>query len=114
RVQPQGSFPRMGPSTWANDVRLETAGDRYEPLGSDGMWTTRGPRTPARGGPRRSASRTLPGKEPPAGCPRQASPARAIALLGGALAGSGPGTSPCIGGGALGPHTVGTQPPACL
>jgi hypothetical protein len=49
-------------------------------------------------GQRRSASRTLPGKETPAGCPRQASPARAIALVGGALAGSGPGTSPCIGG----------------
>jgi hypothetical protein len=40
----------------------------------------------------------LAGKETPVGCPRQASPAWAIALLGGALAGSGPGTSPCIDG----------------
>jgi hypothetical protein len=40
---PQARFPRMTPATWANDVPLETAGDRYEPLGSDGMWTKRGP-----------------------------------------------------------------------
>jgi hypothetical protein len=33
----------MAPATWANDVLLETAGDRYEPLGSDGVWTKRGP-----------------------------------------------------------------------
>jgi hypothetical protein len=37
-------------------------------------------------------------RQTPADCPRQASPATAIALLGGALAGSGPGTSPCIDG----------------
>ena len=44
---PQARFPRMAPATWANDVPLETAGDRYEPLGPDGMWTKRGP-TPRR------------------------------------------------------------------
>jgi hypothetical protein len=38
------------------------------------------------------------GKGDPVGWPRKASPAGAIALLGGALAGSGPGTSPCIDG----------------
>jgi single stranded DNA-binding protein len=48
----------------------------------------------------------------PAGCPRQASPAWAIALLGGALAGSGPGTSPCIDGLSLVTGMVVPQPPA--
>jgi hypothetical protein len=75
-----------------------TAGDRCEPLGSDGVWTKRGPGMPACGGsgaPRRGPRLA---RETPAGCPRQASPAWAIALLGGALAGSGPGTSPCIDG----------------
>ena len=62
------------------------------------MWTKHGPGTSRSWGQRRSASRTLAGKETPAGCPRQASPAWAIALLGGALAGSGPGTSPNIDG----------------
>jgi hypothetical protein len=28
----------------ANDVPLETVRDRWKPLGSDGMWTKRGPR----------------------------------------------------------------------
>jgi len=28
---------------WENDVPLETVRDRCEPLGSDGMWTKRGP-----------------------------------------------------------------------
>ena len=36
-------FPRRAPATCANDLPLETAGDRCEPLGSDGMWTKRGP-----------------------------------------------------------------------
>jgi hypothetical protein len=94
---PQARFPRMAPSTWANDLPLETAEDRYEPLGSDGMWTKRGPGTPARGAAT-LRRRTLAGKADPADCPRQASPATAIALLGEALAGSGPGTSPCIDG----------------
>jgi hypothetical protein len=49
-------------------------------------------------GQRRSAWRTLAGKGDPHRLPRQASPAWAIALLGGALAGSGPGTSPYIDG----------------
>jgi hypothetical protein len=49
-------------------------------------------------GQRRSASRTLPrrGRPPPAAPDKRAPPA--TALLGGALAGSGPGTSPCVDG----------------
>jgi len=46
-----------------------------------------------------------------AGCPRQASPGRAIALLGGALAGSGPETSPCVDGLSL---TTGMVVPSTL
>jgi hypothetical protein len=49
-------------------------------------------------GQRRSASRTLAGKETPAGCPRQASPARAIALLGEPWRGLGQGHPPYIDG----------------
>ena len=33
----------------ANDVLLETVGDRWEPLDSDGMWTKRGPSGPLSG-----------------------------------------------------------------
>ena len=40
---PRACFCRITPATCANDVPLETAGDRCEPLGSDGMWTKRGP-----------------------------------------------------------------------
>ena len=40
---PRACFPRIAPATCANDLPLETAGDRYEPLDSDGMWTKRGP-----------------------------------------------------------------------
>src|SRR5215210_1026855 len=64
-------------------------------MGCGPTWTRHAP--PRR--QRRSASRTLPKQvRPPPAAPRQASPAWAIALLGGALAGSGPGTSPCIDG----------------
>jgi hypothetical protein len=35
----------MASATWANDVPLETAGDRCEPLGTGGVWTKRGPDT---------------------------------------------------------------------
>jgi hypothetical protein len=40
---PRACFRRIAPATCANDLPLETAGDRCEPLGSDGMWTKRGP-----------------------------------------------------------------------
>jgi hypothetical protein len=44
----QGSAPGLvspgkRPATWATDAPLETAGDHWEPLGSDGVWTKRGP-----------------------------------------------------------------------
>jgi hypothetical protein len=47
---------------------------------------------------RRTASRTLPGKVDPCRLPPTGEPRPATALVGGALAGSGPGTSPCIDG----------------
>jgi integrase/recombinase XerC len=34
---------RIAPAACANDLPPETAGDRCEPLGSDGVWTKRGP-----------------------------------------------------------------------
>jgi hypothetical protein len=40
---PQACFCRITPATCANDLPLETAGDRCEPLSSDGVWTKRGP-----------------------------------------------------------------------
>src|SRR5215211_7085975 len=40
---PRACCRRMAPATCANDLPLEIVGDRYEPLGSDGMWTKRGP-----------------------------------------------------------------------
>ena len=43
---PWPCFPTMAPATWANNVPLESAGDRCEPLDSDGMWTKRGPGVP--------------------------------------------------------------------
>ena len=48
---PRACFRRMAPATCANDLPLETAGDRCEPLGSDGMWTKRGPGRVLRLGP---------------------------------------------------------------
>src|SRR4030095_11149282 len=42
---PRACFRRIAPATCANDLPLETAGDRCEPLGSDGVWTKRGPST---------------------------------------------------------------------
>src|SRR5215207_7499362 len=49
---PRACYRRIAPATCANDLPLETAGDRCEPLGSDGMWTKRGPSRARRyGGP---------------------------------------------------------------
>jgi hypothetical protein len=63
---PRACFPRIAPATCANDLPLETVRDRYEPLGSDGVWTKRGPGRPACGlparlslAPSRSTSRCL-------------------------------------------------------
>jgi hypothetical protein len=58
---PAACSPRKRPATWATDAPLETAGDHWEPLGSDGMWTKRGPRLARRqGGPILPRSRTPP------------------------------------------------------
>jgi hypothetical protein len=43
RVLPGACFPWIASVAWENDVPLETVRDRCEPLGSDGMWTKRGP-----------------------------------------------------------------------
>jgi hypothetical protein len=86
-------FRRIAAATCATMHRwrpLRTARFRWR---VDQTWTRHRSR-----GQRRSASRTLARKGDPRRLPRQASPAWAIALLGGALAGSGPGTSPCIDG----------------
>jgi hypothetical protein len=92
----------------SNHVPLEAAGNRSVPM----AWPKRGPGTSRSWGQRRSAWRTLAGKETPAGCPRTSEPRLAIALLGGALAGSGPGTSPCIDGLSLVTGMVVPQRPA--
>jgi hypothetical protein len=42
---PRSCFPRIAPAAWANDLPLETAGDRCEPLGTGGVWTKCGPDT---------------------------------------------------------------------
>jgi hypothetical protein len=63
-------------------------------------------------GQRRSAWRTLAGKGDPRRLPPTSEPRLAIALLGGALAGSGPGTSPCIDGLSLVTGMVVPQRPA--
>jgi hypothetical protein len=100
RLHPyQGSAPGLvSPGSFLRPGRMM---HRWRPLRTarlrwdvDQTWTRHAPLV----GQRRSASRTLAGKVDPRRLPRQASPAGAIALLGGALAGSGPGTSPCIDG----------------
>jgi len=40
---PRACFRRIASATCANDLPPETAGDRCEPLGSDGVWTKCGP-----------------------------------------------------------------------
>ena len=95
----QGSAWGLFPQDRACDLGERcTARDRCEPLVSDGMWTKRGPGIPRLWGQRRAGSRTLASKGDPRRLPPTSDPRLAIALLGGALAGSGPGTSPCIDG----------------
>jgi Protein of unknown function (DUF4242) len=89
-----GVFPRIAPATWANEAPLETVVNRSAPMACrpnvDQARRSRGQR--------RSASRTLPGKADPRRLPPTSGSRPATALVGGALAGSGPGTSPCIDG----------------
>jgi hypothetical protein len=87
---------------------LETVANRSVPM----PWPKRGPGPSRSWGQRRSAWRTLAGKADPRRLPPTSEPARAIALLGGALAGSGPGTSPCIDGLSLVTGMVVPQRPA--
>jgi hypothetical protein len=69
RVLPASLFRRIAPATCANDLPLETAGDRCEPLGADGMWTKCGPDTPARGAAPLRMTGPCRGKAIPAGYP---------------------------------------------
>jgi hypothetical protein len=71
----QGSAPacflRIAPATCANDLPVETAGDRCEPLGSVGVWTKRGPSAcPAPGGSGAPPGGPWLARQTPAGCPR--------------------------------------------
>jgi hypothetical protein len=93
RVLPGGLFPLDRTCDLGNDVPLETVANRSVPVAC-------GPNVdqarPARGGsgaPHRGP--WLARRPPPAAPDKRARPA--IALLGGALAGSGPGTSPYVG-----------------
>jgi hypothetical protein len=79
-------------------VERRPAGDRRGAVGSQRVWPNHGTGRSRSRGQRRSAWRTLAGKVDPRRLPPTSEPAWAIALLGGALAGSGPGTSPCIDG----------------
>jgi hypothetical protein len=94
RVLPTGSFPQDGTCDLGERC---TAGDRYELLGSDGMWTKRGPAKPARGAATlRLADLCLARQTPPAAPDKRAPPGNR--LVRGSPGGSGPGSSPCIGG----------------
>jgi hypothetical protein len=109
RVLPTGSFPQDGTCDLGERC---TAGDRYELLGSDGMWTKRGPAKPARGAATlRLADLCLARQTPPAAPDKRAPPGNR--LVRGSPGGSGPGSSPCIGG--LSPVTgmVVAQPLVC-
>src|SRR5215207_3725828 len=99
-----GSGPGMKVAT----VRCYSAAEQWQKRAR-----RRGPgHIPARGGSGAPPGGPWLARETPAGCPRQASPAWAIALLGGAPAGSGPGTSPCIDGLSLVSGMVVPQHPA--
>jgi hypothetical protein len=84
-------FPRIAWMTCANDVPLTTAGDRWRVAQT---WTRHAPLAGAAA--LRVADLAWQGRPPPAAPDKRTRPA--TALLGGALGGSGPGTSPCIDG----------------
>jgi hypothetical protein len=97
RVLLPGLFPQDRACHLRERPTLETTGDRCEPLDSAGMWTKCGPATPRAGAATLRIADLAKARQTPAGCPDKRAPP-ATALLGGALAGSGPGTSPCIDG----------------
>jgi hypothetical protein len=105
----QRSSPSPVSQAGASDLRTTY---RCGLVGSHRVWPNHGPGTPRLWGQRRSASRTLAGKIDPRRLPPTNEAARAIALSGGAPAGSGPGTSPCIGGLSLTSGMVVPQHPA--
>jgi hypothetical protein len=72
---PRACYRRIAPATCANDLPLETAGDRCEPLGSDGVWTTRGPGTLRSRGAAALRVMALAGKEIPPTAPDTRAPA---------------------------------------
>ena len=88
-----------------------TVGDRHRAHASSGVWPNLGQVYVARGAAALRVA-ALGWRGDPRQLPRQASPAQAIALLGGALAGSGPGTSPCVDGLSLVTGMVVPQRPA--
>jgi hypothetical protein len=88
---PRARFPRMGPATWANDVPLETARNRSAPMACGSNVDQARPLAGGSGAPRRGPC--LARRPPPAAPDKRAPPGRSP-CLGGALAGSGLGTSP--------------------
>ena len=109
---------RLWSSVWSDRLcdlgERRTAGDRCEPLGSDGVWPRRGPGAPRSRGVAALRVADLGWQGDPGRLPPTSEPAMAIALLGGALAGSGPGTSPCVDGlslvsGKVVPQTLSVQ-----
>jgi hypothetical protein len=112
----QGSAHRLvSPGCTFDLGERRAAGDRWRPLRTarlrwhmDQTWTRH---VPLAGAAALRVRGPWLARQAPAGCPRQASPAMTIALVGGALAGSGPGTSPCIDGPSL---TTGMVVPSTL
>src|SRR4029450_1045694 len=88
RVLHRGLFLQDRIGDLRNDAPLETGANRSAPMACEPNVDQACPACGGSGAPRRGPWLA---RETPAGCPRQASPAGAIALLGGALAGSGPG-----------------------
>jgi hypothetical protein len=91
---PRARFRRIAPATCTNDLPPETAANCSAPIAC-GPNVDQARRSR---GQRRAASRTLPSKADPRRLPPASEPRHGNRLARGALAGSGPGTSPCIDG----------------
>jgi hypothetical protein len=90
-----------------------TAGDRCEPLGSDGVWTKRGPGMPRLWGQRRSASRTLASKGDPRRLPPTSEPRLDDRLVRGSPGGVWARDIPLYRRAIPGHRHGGSQHPAC-